>query len=135
MGILYVLFDAECEMCRRCAGWLQEQPAYDEIRLIPIQFERGLEKFGGLDRRALREEMHAITGEGAVYRGAAAWIMCLHALKECRPWAARLASPALMPFAQQVCETVSHNRFLISKLFQRLDDTQLAQRLAGGSAA
>jgi predicted DCC family thiol-disulfide oxidoreductase YuxK len=135
MAILYVLFDAQCGMCRGCAGWLQGQPAYDEIRLIPIQFEQALRKFEGLDRRELRDELHVITGQGAVYRGAAAWIMCLHALREYRPWAARLATPALMPLAQKVCELVSHNRLGISHLFTGLSDEQLVRHLQEKEAA
>ena len=122
---LTVLYDAECELCRRCTRWLADQPAYVELRFLPFQYEEGLRQFEGLDRRGLDRQLHAIADDGAVYRGADAWIMCLYALKEYRAWSYRLAAPGLRELAQKFCEAVAANRLTISQYMPFHSDSEI----------
>jgi predicted DCC family thiol-disulfide oxidoreductase YuxK len=102
MKKLHVLYDARCDMCRSCTRWLMKQEQVIPLEFIPAQNFSALARFPDLDRRELLDELHVISDEGELYRGADAWIICLYALKEYRGWSQRLASPALRPFAQRV---------------------------------
>jgi len=53
-------------------------------------------RFPGIDALKPGEQLLVISDEGAVYRGAHAWIMCLWALENYREHAQRLAHPALL---------------------------------------
>ena len=129
MHTLYVLFDAHCALCRQCRRWLERQPAYLELRFLPLGSEEVPCRFPGIEQFHPSEQLVVITDEGAVYQGSHAWIMCLYALKEYREWSQRLASPALLPLARRVCELVSDNRLSISRWFRGMDDTQLNDAL------
>ena len=130
MNRLYILYDANCAMCRHCRQWLDKQPAYFKLRFIPFQSPQLEYRFPGVRRFHPEERLVVISDKGAVYQGAGAWIMCLYALKEYREWSQRLASPALMPFARTICEMVSENRKLFSEWFFTFNNEQLAAELS-----
>ena len=122
MKTLYVLFDAECALCRRCRDWLERQPAYLALRFLPLGSEEVACRFPGIERFQPREQLVVVSDEGEVYQGSHAWIMCLYATREYRPWAQRLAAPALLPWARRACALVSENRLGLSRWFVRLED-------------
>lgn len=130
MKTLYVLFDAQCALCRQCRRWLERQPAFLELRFLPLDSEVVPCLFPGIERFQPREQLVVVSDEGAVYQGSHAWIMCLYALREYRTWAQRLSSPALLPWARRACELVSENRLGLSRWFVRLDDAQLGDQFA-----
>ncbi len=130
MKTLYVLFDSQCALCRQCRRWLERQPAFLELRFLPLQSEAVPCMFPGIEHFQPREQLVVISDEGAVYQGSHAWIMCLYALREYREWSQRLATPALLPWARRVCELVSDNRLSVSRWFRTLDDKQLGGELA-----
>ncbi len=91
---LTVLYDARCSLCRFVREWLGRQP-----RLVPLEFVAAGEKaarsrFPSLDHRSTLDEITVVGDAGQVYRGSAAWIVCLWALREHRPLAHRLSTPA-----------------------------------------
>ena len=109
MRRLTVLYDGTCEFCIRC-----RQPKFLEMAFLSA---------GSRAVRALHpdlrdwnrvDELVVIDDEGGVYRGAHAWVMCLYALCEYREWSARLAGPALLPFAKRAIKIFSRNRFWVS---------------------
>ena len=129
MKCLYDLFDADCELCVRCRNWLMKQPAFVPLFFVAFQSDEAHRRFSGIDALKPGEQLLVISDEGAVYRGASAWIMCLWALEKYREHAQRLAHPALLPFAKAVCELLSRNRFFLSDaLFRQRPDTA-AQKL------
>ncbi len=136
MKTLYVLYDAECALCGRCRHWLERQPAFVELRFLPLQSPKTLYRFPGIAQFHPREQLLVVSDEGAVYQGEHAWVMCLWALREYREWSQRLASPALLPFARRVCELVSGNRLRISRWLGGRSDAEigaeLTERQAGG---
>jgi predicted DCC family thiol-disulfide oxidoreductase YuxK len=129
MKRLYVLFDAECELCVRCRNWLMKQAAFVPLVFIALQSDAARRRFPGIDALKPREQLLVISDEGAVYRGAHAWIMCLWALQNYREHAQRLAHPALRPLTQIVCELLSRNRFFLSDALFRQDPQHAARRL------
>jgi len=116
---LYVLFDGECELCARCRDWLMRQPKFVPLEFIAFQSPEVRQRFPGIDALNPQEQLLVVADDGAVYRGANAWVMCLWALQDYRNYAQRLADPILLPFARIVCELLSRNRFSISRQFFR----------------
>jgi predicted DCC family thiol-disulfide oxidoreductase YuxK len=129
MKRLYVLFDAECELCVRCRNWLMKQPAFVPLVFIPFQSAEAQRRFPGIDAFNPSEQLLVISGDGELYRGAHAWIMCLWALQNYREHAQRLAHPILLPCAQLVCELLSRNRFFLSDALFRQDAGSAAKTM------
>ena len=130
MKRLFVLYDRDCAMCRRCRQWLGRQPAFVQMEFIPLQAADLAERFPGIEQFNPSEQLLVISDEGAVYRGASAWVICLWALKAYRSFALRMAEPILLPFARIACELLSENRYLLSRLIFRQDSQTLAHDLA-----
>ncbi|MFD4972202.1 thiol-disulfide oxidoreductase DCC family protein [Streptomyces sp. NPDC058424] len=91
---LTVLYDAECALCSFVRDWLAEQPQLVPLELLPAGSEQAGRRFPGLDHGATLDEVTVVGDSGQVYRGAAAWIVVLWALREHRPLAHRLSTPA-----------------------------------------
>ncbi len=115
MQRLYILYDSQCEFCRRCRIWLGRQPAYVPLTFIPLQSPEAECRFPGIGRLHPEKEIIVISDVDEVWQGAAAWVTCLWALREYREWSQRLAHPALLPLARRLCEIVSANRFKLSQ--------------------
>ncbi|MFF4725899.1 thiol-disulfide oxidoreductase DCC family protein [Streptomyces mirabilis] len=91
---LTVLYDASCSLCTFLRDWLGKQPQLVSLRLVPAGSEQARALFPALDHRATLDEITVVGDGGQVYRGAAAWVVCLWALREHRPLAHRLSTPA-----------------------------------------
>ncbi|MGW4819887.1 thiol-disulfide oxidoreductase DCC family protein [Streptomyces sp. NPDC004227] len=91
---LTVLYDAECALCSFVRDWLAGQPQLVPLELLPAGSEQAGRRFPGLDHGATLDEVTVVGDSGQVYRGAAAWIVVLWALREHRPLAHRLSTPA-----------------------------------------
>jgi predicted DCC family thiol-disulfide oxidoreductase YuxK len=115
MKTLYVLFDQDCGLCCRLSEWLGRQPAHVAIQAYPLQAPDLGMRFPGIERLRPEEDLVAVSDEGDVWRGSRAWIVCLWALKEFRPWAKRFESPAWAPLAKRMFVLVSKNRRGISR--------------------
>ena len=130
MKCLYILFDGDCELCMRCRHWLMQQPAFVPLVFIAFQSDEAQRRFPGIDALVPGEQLLVISDEGAVYRGAHAWITCLWALENYREHAQRVAHPVLLPLAKAVCELLSRNRFFLSDALFRQEPQRATQKLA-----
>jgi predicted DCC family thiol-disulfide oxidoreductase YuxK len=91
---LTVLYDAQCSLCAFVRDWLGRQRQLVPLDLVPAGSEEAGRRFPALDHRATLEEITVVADGGQIYRGSAAWIVCLWALREHRPLAHRLSTPA-----------------------------------------
>ncbi|MFK0114743.1 thiol-disulfide oxidoreductase DCC family protein [Streptomyces sp. NPDC090994] len=91
---LTVLYDAECALCAFVRDWLTRQPHLVELEPVPAGSAEARRRFPGLDHAATLDEITVVGDGGQVYRGAAAWIVVLWALREHRPLAHRLSTPS-----------------------------------------
>ncbi|MFJ5893978.1 thiol-disulfide oxidoreductase DCC family protein [Streptomyces sp. NPDC093064] len=91
---LTVLYDAECALCSFVRDWLAGQPQLVPLELLPAGSEQAGRRFPGLDHGVTLDEVTVVGDSGQVYRGATAWIVVLWALREHRPLAHRLSTPA-----------------------------------------
>ncbi|WP_371577495.1 thiol-disulfide oxidoreductase DCC family protein [Streptomyces sp. NBC_01314] len=91
---LTVLYDARCGLCAFLREWLGRQRQLVPLEFVAAGSEEARRLFPSLDHGGTLEEITVVGDGGQVYRGAAAWIVCLWALREHRPLAHRLSTPA-----------------------------------------
>jgi predicted DCC family thiol-disulfide oxidoreductase YuxK len=91
---LTVLYDAQCSLCAFLRDWLGKQSQLVPLRFVPAGSDEARGEFPALDRRATLDEITVVGDGGQVYRGSAAWVVCLWALREQRALAHRLSTPA-----------------------------------------
>ena len=91
---LTVLYDDRCSLCLFVSGWLARQRKLVPLDLVPAGSAEARRRLPELDHGATVEEITVVGDGGQVYRGAAAWIVCLWALRGHRRLAHRLSTPA-----------------------------------------
>lgn len=91
---LTVLYDAQCSLCTFLRDWLVRQSQLVPLELVPAGSEEARRRHPGLDHGATLDEITVVGDGGQVYRGTAAWIVTLWALREHRPLAHRLSTPS-----------------------------------------
>ncbi len=97
---LTVLYDADCPLCTYVRDWLVERPQLVPLEFVPAGSPAARTRFPGLDHGSTLSEITVVGDGGQVYRGAAAWIVTLWALRDHRRLAHRLSSPSGMRFAK-----------------------------------
>ncbi|MET9735502.1 DCC1-like thiol-disulfide oxidoreductase family protein [Streptomyces sp. NPDC006458] len=97
---LTVLYDAECALCAHVRDWLGRQAQLVPLDLIPAGSAEARARYPRLDHAATLDDITAVGDAGQVYRGAAAWVVVLWALREHRPLAHRLSTPTGMRLAK-----------------------------------
>ena len=126
MHTLTVFYDEQCELCRRCRAWLSRQPVWVRLQFIPLQSPLLERRYPGLTALHPEQEILVVSDEGGIYRGGAAWMMCLWATQTYREWSLRLASPALYPLVKKFVSLVSANRLSLSLLLSKAGPEELA---------
>ncbi|WP_405895304.1 DUF393 domain-containing protein [Streptomyces sp. NBC_00104] len=91
---LTVLYDAGCGLCAFLREWLGRQRQLVPLAFVAAGSQEARLLFPSLDHGATLEEITIVGDGGQVYRGSGAWIVCLWALREHRPLAHRLSTPA-----------------------------------------
>ncbi|WP_329118297.1 thiol-disulfide oxidoreductase DCC family protein [Streptomyces sp. NBC_01465] len=97
---LTVLYDAQCNLCVHLRQWLTRQRQLVPLTLLPAGSEAARKRYPGLDHRSTLTEITVIGDQGQIYRGPAAWIVCLWALADHRAKSHWLATPAGAPFVR-----------------------------------
>jgi predicted DCC family thiol-disulfide oxidoreductase YuxK len=109
-AVLTVLYDGDCAVCRRATAWLKHQPSYVPLEFIRAGGDVARRRYPQLDPADTLKDMAVVAGNGAVYRGSNAWVMCLWALRDHRHLAYRLSTPAMAPRARQFVAWFSEHR-------------------------
>ncbi|MFE1313642.1 thiol-disulfide oxidoreductase DCC family protein [Streptomyces sp. NPDC058755] len=91
---LTVLYDAQCALCTHLRDWLVRQPQLVPLELVPAGSAEARRRYPGLDHAATLDEITVIGDSGQVYQASRAWIVVLWALREHRPLAHKLSTPA-----------------------------------------
>ncbi|GAA2665303.1 thiol-disulfide oxidoreductase DCC family protein [Streptomyces lunalinharesii] len=92
VGRLTVLYDAHCPLCAFVRDWLVRQRQLVPLDLVPAGTAQARQRLPELDHAGTLEEITVVGDGGQVYRGAAAWVVCLWALRKYRPLAHRLGT-------------------------------------------
>src|SRR5207244_13629959 len=77
---LYVLYDFSCGLCSQLVQWMSDQPAACEFRFVAAGSDEARRLFPDFRSAPRPETAVVIMDDGAVYRGDAAYIVCLYAL-------------------------------------------------------
>lgn len=88
---LTVLYDSACPVCRASKRWLLVHRALVELRLVDVRSELARQRFPQLDLARCLREITVVTDTGHVYRGDAAVVMCLWALRRTRGLSLQMA--------------------------------------------
>ena len=123
---LTIVFDPECELCRRCRDWMFLQPSYLPLAFVPCSAEQAKSRYGEIPW--LGDELVVISEVNDIWVGAAAFLTCLWALVEWREWSYRLAGPAFAPLAESFFHTISSNRRSLSSLLTHRCKDGVCQR-------
>ncbi len=129
MRKIYVLYDSRCGLCSRARKWMLEQPAYLAIEFIAAGSDRARSMFPELMHQVVPAELVVVSDDGDVYFADAAWIVCLYALRDYRPWSYRMARPPLRHLARRAWEAFSSNRQQISTMLALKSDAEVAAEL------
>ncbi len=97
---LTVLYDAQCSLCRFLRDWLMRQRQLVPLDAVPVGSEEARSRFPYLDHASTFEEITVVGDGGQVYRGPAAWVVCLWALAEYRPLSHRFSTPSGLRLAR-----------------------------------
>ena len=114
-GSLLVLYDENCELCRRCRHWLEHEASYVPIAFLGANSPEARAKFGAVERW-LGEELVVVGDRGETWIGPAAFLVCLWATVRYRTWSYRLSGPAFAPLAESFFHAVSSRRRSIARV-------------------
>ncbi|HVN29052.1 MAG TPA: DUF393 domain-containing protein [Candidatus Binataceae bacterium] len=87
-GMLAILFDGGCEMCRTSMQAIEKFDASGKIEPIDLHDPEVRAKFPALPLKDLLEELHAVDDHGNIYRGARAINEILRLQPGIRGWLA-----------------------------------------------
>lgn len=114
MTELTVFYDAHCPFCVRCRDWLAAEPAHVPLRLVPAESAEAAARCGPLT--GLGAHLVVADERGRFWMGAAAFVVCLWALKSFRGWAFALTHPWLRGVAAFAFDCLSASRGWLSLL-------------------
>lgn len=116
---LTVVYDEECELCRRCRHWLSQQPTYLPLSFLAAGSPDGERLYSGLPW--YRSELMIVANTGHAWVGTAAFIVSLWATRRYRPMSYRLRGRAFAPLAESFFHALSSNRAFVSEMLTRHD--------------
>ncbi|MFI7340028.1 thiol-disulfide oxidoreductase DCC family protein [Streptomyces sp. NPDC050085] len=107
---LTVLYDAQCPLCTFVRGWLGRQRQLVPLEFVAAGSREARQRYPGIDHAATLGDITVIGDGGQLYRGGAAWVVCMWALREHRVTAHRMCTPAGMKVAKQIVLGVAKYR-------------------------
>jgi predicted DCC family thiol-disulfide oxidoreductase YuxK len=126
---LYVLYDHGCGLCSHLVQWMSQQHSSCEVHYVAAGSTHARLLFPKLLSPARPEELVVVSGEGVVYRGDDAFIMCLYALDSYRSLAVRVSRPAFRALARRLFSMISTNRLRLSDFLGLRSDEALTRAM------
>jgi predicted DCC family thiol-disulfide oxidoreductase YuxK len=120
-GAITVVYDEQCELCRRCRHWLAARRTHVPVRFIAAGSPEARRRWP--DVEWLGVELVVVGDAGQLWVGPAAFLVCLWATVQYRPWSYRLASPAMAPLARGFVHRVSKERHRFGRTVTCSDGT------------
>lgn len=111
---LTVVTDENCELCRRCRGWLADQALLVEVEFLPVGSDEAIRRYGSIGNR--RDVLIVADEHGRIWAGPDAFVMCLWATAAHRSRAHLAARPGWRTFARFLFGALSSNRHRIAEL-------------------
>lgn len=111
---LHVVYDDQCELCRRCRHWLSVQATHVELRFLASSQPEVKERYGDLPWYEI--ELMVVDDHGRAWIGPQAFIMALWATRRWRSMSYRLSGDAFTPLAERFFHALTANRATVSGL-------------------
>lgn len=122
---LTVVYDENCELCRRARDWLALQPSYVELELIAAGSDEAQRRYGSLPW--LGEELVIVDEAGHVWIGPAAFLVAIWSTRDYRPWSYRLSGPTFAPLAERFFHLISTKRKRLGAMLNSPECTYCAR--------
>src|SRR5439155_11147342 len=103
-----IVYDATCPLCVRCAEWIATEPQFVSVELLPSQSERATARYGAVPW--LGQELVAVSDDGAVWAGPAAFLVALWTLERWREWSYVMSGDTFSKMAERFFYALSHKR-------------------------
>jgi len=132
---LTIFHDPRCGLCAKFSVWLTTQPRWVEVEFVDWASDEAMCRLPGIREMRADKDVVVLADDGAWWQGDAAWLTCLWATREYRPWAHRLASPALRPWLRRAVALISENRLSLSNLLRLSPDAAVASTIDAAPAA
>ncbi len=134
MNSLTIFHDPRCGLCSKFSVWLVTQPRWVDVEFVDWASDEAERRLRGIHGMNAGKDVVVLANDGAWWQGDAAWLTCLWATREYRPWSHRLASPALRPFLRRAVALLSENRLTLSRLLRLSADDAVARSIEGAPA-
>jgi predicted DCC family thiol-disulfide oxidoreductase YuxK len=128
-GAITVVYDEQCELCRRCRHWLAARRTHVPVRFIAAGSPEARRRWPDVEWLGI--ELVVVGDAGQLWVGPAAFLVCLWATVQYRPWSYRMASPAMAPLARGFVHRVSKERHRFGRAVTCSDGTCAEARAPG----
>lgn len=105
-----LIYDDDCDFCRRAVRLLRKWDHYGRIRYVALQDGAALERLPAIPRADLERAMHLVTPAGDVYSGADAIRAMLPVLKWGRWLALGFRIPGVPWASRRIYGIIARNR-------------------------
>lgn len=112
MNRLTLIYDGECEFCKRWVDRIRRLDLSNHITFMTCQSEERKRLFPNISELECLEAMQAVLPNGRVFPGADAAVYILKELPRCRWIAFFFKIPGILPIARLVYKWIARNRHL-----------------------
>jgi hypothetical protein len=107
---LTVLYDQRCSLCRRLKTWLGSQSTLVPVEFVASGSHEATRRYPRLDHERTMTVLTVVAGDGAVYEGERAWLVCAWTLPRWQPVAEHLGSRPALQAVKVVARAVDRHR-------------------------
>ncbi len=111
-GRLWVFYDGVCGACSQATAWALAMDRHRRLRAVPLQSADAQGQLGALADGPALAELHVWSAERGIERGVDALAAILRELPGGEPWARRLTSPRVRPWAERAYRWFAERRML-----------------------
>lgn len=109
-GLLTVLYDERCPLCRRLKAWLGHQATLVPIEFVAAGSSEARRRYPTLDHERTLTVLTVVLASGAVYEGERGWLACAWVLPQLRQAAEHFSGRLHLPLVRVVARTVDWYR-------------------------
>lgn len=119
-----LIYDGECNFCKRCVDWLAPRARPGALEFLPFQAPARTERFPQLTDEACNEGMQLVLPDGEVRSGEQAVPHLLRMLKRWRWFAFFFELPVIRWLSPIAYRWVANNRQMISEFVRKKDGSE-----------
>ena len=114
-----LIYDNECPLCTRAAGWVAAHGTRDALDTLPCKSPARAERFPNISEQACMEAMQLVLPDGRVYSGDQALPLLLNLIRGWRWLAALFRIPGVSLLSPVVYRWIARHRQALSVIVGR----------------